>query len=154
MGRAFLAARAAKGVSLVEKRATIAPETQAAMSPLGVIGTTIAWRERGGTMASGGDDKRHSKRVAYPCEARYSGGAEDWQAVRLSDVSVEGAFVDTIIELPVGTKLRLTFDLAGTRIDVMTEVMHSMPQFGMGVRFLNLSPEALSAIEKRVLSEA
>jgi hypothetical protein len=36
----------------------------------------------------------------------------------------------------------------------MTEVMHTMPQFGMGVRFLNLAPEGRSVIERRVLSEA
>ncbi len=104
-------------------------------------------------MTSGADEKRHSLRVAYPCEARYSSSKDDWQTVRLSDISLEGAFVDTLIELPVGTRLRLTFDLDGTLIETMTEVAHSLPQFGMGVRFLDLTPEMRHAIEKRIERE-
>jgi hypothetical protein len=101
-------------------------------------------------VANGADEKRRSQRVSYPCEVRYTGGAAEWQSARLSDISVDGAFMDTMIELPVGTKLRLAFDIEGTHVEIPVEVAHSMPQFGMGVRFLSVDAEARAAIEKYI----
>jgi hypothetical protein len=104
-------------------------------------------------VTNGADEKRRAQRVAYPCEVRYSSGAADWQSARLSDISVDGAFVDTMIELPVGTKLLLAFEIEGTQVEIPTVVAHSMPQFGMGVRFLSLDPAARAAIEKYIRSQ-
>jgi hypothetical protein len=66
---------------------------------------------------------------------------------RISDLSVTGAFLDCLNTLPVGTLLGLRFVLNEHLVTVGAEVVHSMPQFGMGVRFVNLSPEARATIE-------
>ncbi len=67
---------------------------------------------------------------------------------RISDLSVTGAFLDCLNTLPMGTRLGLRFALNDHLVTVAAEVVHSMPQFGMGVRFLNLSPESRATIEQ------
>jgi hypothetical protein len=49
--------------------------------------------------------------------------------------------------LPSGTKLALRFKAGPREVRVAGEVVHMMPQFGMGVRFLDLSGEDRAAIE-------
>jgi hypothetical protein len=66
---------------------------------------------------------------------------------RISDLSTTGAFLDCLNTLPTGTKLGLRFVLNEHLVTVAAVVMHSMPQFGMGVHFLNLSPESRAMIE-------
>ena len=68
-------------------------------------------------------------------------------AARMSDVSTTGAFLDSMAGLRPGTKLALGFKVGAQEVRVAAEVMHTMPQFGMGVRFLNLSGEGRAAIE-------
>jgi hypothetical protein len=97
-------------------------------------------------------DKRASKRVSYPCEVDCSGVGVGMSPLnpRISDLSVSGAFVDSMVTLPPGTKLRLKFALPSLVVNVIGEVMHDMPQFGMGVRFVDLTPEQKVAIEEVV----
>ena len=71
-------------------------------------------------------------------------------AARMSDVSATGAFLDSMSGLQPGTKLALRFRAGEQEIRVAAEVMHMMPSFGMGVRFLNLSGEGRAAIEALV----
>lgn len=71
---------------------------------------------------------------------------------RISDLSVTGAFLDCLNTLPVGTRLGLRFVLNEHLVTVRAEVVHSMPQFGMGVRFLDLAAESRAAIA-RLLEE-
>jgi len=61
--------------------------------------------------------------------------------VRLADLSTTGAFVDVRTVLPAGTRTQLTFTLHGRTVRTSVEVRYSMPSFGMGVRFLDISPE-------------
>jgi hypothetical protein len=68
-------------------------------------------------------------------------------SARMSDVSTTGAFLDSMAGLRPGTKLALRFKAGVIEVRVAAEVVHAMPQFGMGVRFLNLSGEARAAIE-------
>jgi hypothetical protein len=67
--------------------------------------------------------------------------------VRISDLSRSGAFLDCGNPLPVGTRLGLRFMVGDYFFVVSAEVVHQMPQFGMGVRFLDLSPEARSILD-------
>lgn len=68
-------------------------------------------------------------------------------AARISDLSTTGAFLDSMNPLPPGTKLALRFKAGPREVQVSGEVVHMMPQFGMGVRFLDLSGEDRAAIE-------
>ena len=97
-----------------------------------------------------GSDKRGAKRLAYPCEAECTGIGEGPLKTRLSDVSASGAFIDSLNPVPVGSRMTLKFTLPTGGVVVNAEVVHSMPQFGMGVRFLDLSEEQRRRIERAV----
>lgn len=101
-----------------------------------------------------GADKRQSPRVSYPCEVDCAGvgGGHNPLSPRISDLSVTGAFVDAVVTVPQGTQVRLTFTLPSGPVSCLGEVAHEMPQFGMGVRFLDLTPEQRAAIQSVVQS--
>jgi hypothetical protein len=70
---------------------------------------------------------------------------------RISDLSTTGAFVDSMVEVPAGSRMSMKFTLPdGTIVAVTAEVVYSMPHFGMGVRFLDLIDEQRRAIERVV----
>jgi len=100
----------------------------------------------------GSADKRRSRRVSYPCEARCFGVGESVYDSHLTDLSVTGAFVRTRAELPAGTIVLLRFEAEGQRIKMEAEVVHSEPGQGMGVRFVNLRPD-LRGVLARVAGE-
>ena len=95
------------------------------------------------------EDKRTSPRVFNVVEVECHTIDETATpiAARMSDVSTTGAFLDSMAGLRPGTKLALGFKVGAQQVRVAAEVMHAMPQFGMGVRFLNLSGEGRAAIE-------
>jgi hypothetical protein len=95
------------------------------------------------------DDKRSAPRVPNITEVDCyaADGTGSPMRVRMSDLSVTGAFLDSVIVLPTGTRLALHFMAGPQEMLVPAEVVHAMPQFGMGVRFLDLSPEGRAAIE-------
>jgi hypothetical protein len=103
-----------------------------------------------------GEDKRASKRVSYPCEVECSGVGVGMSPLnpRISDLSVTGAFIDSMVTLPEGTSLKLKFSLPSLVVSCMGVVMHEMPQFGMGVRFVDLTPQQTVAIEEIVNAAA
>ena len=73
-------------------------------------------------------------------------------AARMSDLSLTGAFLDCMGGLRPGTRLGLRFKVGEQDVQATAEVVHQMPQFGMGVRFLELSADGRAAIE-RLLKE-
>jgi len=93
-------------------------------------------------------DLRRAPRVPYLSEVRCTGvgiGASPLNP-RISDLSASGAFIDSMTQLPVGAQMKVTFRVNGHEIDTVAEVAHSMPQFGMGVRFVALTEEDRHAI--------
>jgi len=95
------------------------------------------------------EDKRTSPRVFNVVEVECHTIDETATpiAARMSDISTTGAFLDSMAGLRPGTRLALGFRVGAQQVRVAAEVMHAMPQFGMGVRFLNLSGEGRAAIE-------
>jgi len=94
-----------------------------------------------------GADKREAKRVAYLCEVECEGATTRKLDTRINDLSVTGAFVDSVVDFPHGTVVRLQFRVNETPVDVNGEVRYSMPGVGLGVQFVDLSPEEHAAIE-------
>lgn len=86
-------------------------------------------------------------RVNYLCEAQIEGIRNTWDTVRVSDLGPGGAFLDTRQTLAVGSRTRVTFTVEKTDIVVAVEVVYVLPSIGVGVRFLDLSPESLARIE-------
>ena len=101
-------------------------------------------------------DKRRSRRLAKPIEVecRTSGGLSVSGGVRISDISAHGAFLDSVNPLPVGTRLAMRFVLHDRLVTVSAVVVNEMPQFGMGVSFVDVSPEVASLLLGFVSSES
>jgi hypothetical protein len=101
------------------------------------------------------DDKRQSRRVSYACEVVCTGVGMGTSPLnpRISDLSATGAFIDCMTQIPQGSKVKLKFTLGGREITGTAEVAHSMPSFGMGVKFVELSDEDRRAIEEFVKAQ-
>jgi len=90
-------------------------------------------------------EKRGAPRVSYVSDVVCEGSGTRLIA-RTSDISVSGLFIHSRSCFDPGLLLRLEFDVAKTRIETVGEVCYSIPQVGMGVRFIDLKPEFHSAI--------
>jgi hypothetical protein len=68
------------------------------------------------------------------------------------EISPHGMFVNTVKRFPEGTILKRRFRLSRSGIEVHTrgEVRYCLPGVGIGVEFIGLSPEYLSAIEEEI----
>jgi hypothetical protein len=97
-----------------------------------------------------GRDKREARRVGHLCEVECSGTTTRKLETRINDLSVTGAFVDSVVDFPQGTVVHLRFKVADTVVDVDAEVRYHMPGVGIGVEFLDLTPEEHTCIETLV----
>jgi hypothetical protein len=93
------------------------------------------------------DDRRESKRISYLCEVECEGLGVGSLATRINDLSTTGAFIDSMTCYSPGTTLRLRFHLNNIPVATIAEVRYTIPQTGMGVRFLSLDPRAQAALE-------
>jgi hypothetical protein len=96
------------------------------------------------------DERRSSRRITFFCEAQLDGMDVSRTNVRLADLSTDGAFVDARTVLPPGSVANLRFTLLGQEVTARAEVRYSMPGMGMGLRFLDVSPEARDLIARFV----
>lgn len=78
----------------------------------------------------------------------YEGSSENI-AIRPPDVSVQGMFINTSRRFPEGAILTVRFTLARSnrQIQARSEVRYCLPGVGIGVEFLDISPEDQAAIE-------
>src|SRR5262249_34181833 len=91
-------------------------------------------------------DRRAVKRISYICEVECNGSGMNRFATRINDISTAGAFIDSLTAVSPGNLIKLKFRVADVMIDTEAEVRYSMPQIGMGVRFVNLKPDQLHAL--------
>jgi hypothetical protein len=82
----------------------------------------------------------------------YEGRTEEIN-VRPPDLSSHGMFVNTTREFPEGAVLKLRFRLfkSGIVIETRCEVRYCLKQVGVGVEFIDISPENVQAIENEIL---
>lgn len=68
------------------------------------------------------------------------------------DISPHGMFINTTSHFPEGAVLKLRFCLNRSKVEVSTrcEVRYCLPGVGVGVEFVQISPEAARAIEKEL----
>lgn len=88
------------------------------------------------------DERRKHKRVALLEELEYEGEGRRFRR-RLTEISVEGMFIDTPNTFPPGTLLAVKFRLPNSEDHIIAnaEVLYVQEKVGMGVKFKNLSPE-------------
>jgi PilZ domain-containing protein len=70
--------------------------------------------------------------------------------LRPPDLSAGGMFISTAQFLPADSVLKLRLLLSGREFLLRAEVRHCLPGQGVGVEFVNPSPEALLAIEEEM----
>jgi hypothetical protein len=81
----------------------------------------------------------------------YEGFIED-VAVRPPDLSLHGMFINTRTEYPESAVLKLRFRLArtGVLIETRGEVRYCLKGVGVGVEFVDVSPDIRRAIEQEI----
>lgn len=79
-------------------------------------------------------------------------GSTDEVPVYPADLSTHGMFIPTTRVFPLGSVLKVCFRLrrSGFYVKVRAEVRHCVPGAGVGLEFLELSPEAMRAIEDEI----
>ena len=72
--------------------------------------------------------------------------------VRTPDISLKGMFINTPNCFPEGAVLKMKFVLTHSGVEVRTrcEVRYCLAGVGIGVEFVEISPEARQAIEQEV----
>jgi hypothetical protein len=94
-----------------------------------------------------GKEKRRSKRINYICEVECESDGVNRLNTRINDLSTTGVFIDSMTCFAVGSVLRMKFRLGDRQISALGEVRYAMPSVGMGLRFINLTPEDHAAID-------
>jgi len=81
----------------------------------------------------------------------YEGDSQD-VVTRPPDLSTRGMFINTNRTFPEGAVLNVTFRLAQSGVEVRTrcEVRYCLPGVGVGVEFIEISPESVRAIEQEI----
>ncbi len=97
---------------------------------------------QGPTRPPGLHERRASKRVALIAEIEYSSDSPSVSR-RLTDLSTDGLFIDTMSPMPSGTLISVRFNLPGDPLPIVVlgEAVWSQEHLGMGVRFMNLRPK-------------
>ncbi|PYT05726.1 MAG: hypothetical protein DMF60_11035 [Acidobacteria bacterium] len=97
-----------------------------------------------------GKERRVAKRISYICEVQCEGSGISRLATRINDLSLTGAFIDSITCYPQGTILTLRFHIKDILIETTAEVRYSMQRMGMGLHFLDLQPDHVAALESLI----
>jgi len=84
-------------------------------------------------------ERRTKKRFEVCLDAIWDGTTGNSQA-RVTDLSEDGCYVDSISEAVTGEILHLKVQLDdGDLLDLTGEVAHTFPRIGFGLRFVELS---------------
>jgi hypothetical protein len=96
---------------------------------------------------------RHALRISTVRElsVTYEGHSEQI-SLRPPDVSTQGMFINTLRTFPEGAVLNVQFRLGQTGAEIATraEVRYCLPGVGVGVEFVDISEQAVRAIENEV----
>ena len=96
----------------------------------------------------------HPRYPGYSDLAVYYEGYKEEIPVRAPDISAGGIFINTSRRFPEGAILRVEFRLRRTDVQVKVrgEVRYCLPGVGVGVEFIDISPESQRAIEEEMSS--
>ena len=133
-GAAYLAA--------LRQSAPQAGGAAAARAPLSVPQGQTRIASPSGSANSPPADKRRSPR--YRCRGsaqlrELSSGVATW--VTFTDISFHGCYVEAISTFPVGSRLGLTMEVNGFRVESTGEVRVVYPNLGMGICFTAVSSQ-------------
>ncbi len=89
-------------------------------------------------------------RVPFPVEIRDERGSSAPMQTSATDISGRGCYVETLVPLPLGTKLTITFWLDSKKILTPALVRTSDPGVGMGIEFIGLDPATQTRLQQHV----
>jgi len=97
-------------------------------------------------------ERREFVRVNYLCECQVESEGLRTAALdgRINDLSLDGVFIDSMLWLPIGSTLKVKFKVQDRQIRAIGEVKYFIPNVGMGVQFIDLSPHDREVIESVV----
>jgi hypothetical protein len=85
---------------------------------------------------------RSNPRFLFIAEAEVAEvGKEQGFVARVSELSTQGCYIDTVSPFPVGTELRIRIRYGCSTCDLSGSVIYTHSGFGMGVRFGESKPE-------------
>jgi hypothetical protein len=93
---------------------------------------------------------RRAKRKACALDAAFLTDSLRFPG-RITDISLYGAFIDTLNPLPAKTPVELSLTLSGgTSVNTRGTVVWSQENMGMGIEFIDMVDESRSQIERIV----
>ena len=96
------------------------------------------------------DERRKSKRISIVLEATWVGQAGRYEA-RLSDISHDGCYLDTIGRAALGDLVNINVRLPdGNWVALSGVVAHRQQNVGFGITFTNLSEERRQLINQLI----
>ncbi|MBL8151044.1 MAG: PilZ domain-containing protein [Blastocatellia bacterium] len=94
--------------------------------------------------------KRVNQRAPFLCEAYFEGGGISGLTI-ISSLSKKGCKLDTSSSIAKGTTLLIKIKLQpGCKIEVLGEVIYTVPGSGIGIEFIALDTESERLIEDLV----
>ena len=97
-------------------------------------------------------DKRRHRRVSIVKEIEVDGS----RGRRVTDISIEGMYIDTVTPFAVGSTVELKFRLDDPEdtilgpVTVRAKVLYSQEGLGVGVQFIDLKSEDRSRITRLI----
>jgi hypothetical protein len=95
------------------------------------------------------DERRSSKRWRFPVDVEL----DDLLRATISNLSADGAFIDSRMVLSAGAIVQLRFNVHGREIVTAAEVRYSSPGIGMGVRFVDLDPASRAELAQLLATD-
>ena len=100
------------------------------------------------------DDRRRTLRFPFDAYAEVSQESSDAPRVpaRVSEISLNGCYLQTADPFPHGTPLLVKIFVEGSFFEARATVAYSQPQAGMGVAFHDLKPYFVGVLKKWLLA--
>ena len=90
------------------------------------------------------------QRVPFPIEIRDEKGVGSHMNTRSADISARGCYIETMMPLPVGKLLQITFWLDSERVRTPAIVRSCDGGVGMGIEFTGLDDETRLRLQRRL----
>lgn len=95
------------------------------------------------------DDRRGGARYAFTATAEVVDmHSRTRMNTRISDLSMEGCYVDTNAPFPVRTKVRIRVSASKKTFETLGVVVYSLPNMGMGISFSRPEPQQHDILKK------
>ncbi len=95
------------------------------------------------------DDRRSSPRYGFTATAEVVDTVSRTRMnTRISDLGMEGCYVDTNAPFPVRTKIRIRISASKKTFETLGIVVYSLPNMGMGISFAQPEPLQYAILKK------